>query len=135
MGMEDPVFYIHWPVLATPHFFVPLSISLWVWKPLFRSLLAVIWAWKTLFFIYIGRFWQPLIFRSLIYFSMGMETPLSVTVGCHLGMEDPVFIYIGRFWQSFMFFRPLIYLSMGMETPPSVTVGCDMGMEDPDLID
>ena len=66
---------------------------------------------------------------------MGMETPLSVTVGCHLGMEDPVFIYIGRFWQSFMFFRPLIYLSMGMETPPSVTVGCDMGMEDPDLID
>ena len=66
MGMEDPVFYIHWPVLATPH-----------------------------------------IFHALIYFSMGMETPLSVTVGCHLGMEDPVFIYIGRFWQSLMFFVPL----------------------------
>ena len=66
---------------------------------------------------------------------MGMETPLSVTVGCHLGMEDPVFYIHWPVLAIPHVFRPLIYFSMGMETPLSVTVGCDMGMEDPDLID
>ena len=85
--MEDPVFYVHWPGLATHCVFVPLSVFYGYGNPFLQPSLAISWAWKTQIW-QIGRVWQPLAFVWLF-----LALCFSVPVGCHLGMEVP-FSYI-----------------------------------------